>query len=277
MTLQKIPLAGVIGAPIAHTKSPMLHNHWLRQTGVPGHYIPLHIEPSDLKQTLKMLPKMGFIGLNVTVPHKETVMRLVDIVTDRATLIGAANTLIFKRDGKIQADNTDGYGFIENLTTGAPDWNASAGPALVLGAGGAARAVIAALLEYNIPEIFLTNRTRDRAENLKDIFGPKVKIIDWVDAANAIEDAALVVNATSLGMEGKPELRVPLDGLRLETVVTDLVYAPLKTTLLETAQDIGCRTVDGLGMLIHQAAPGFKHWFGVDPVIDEKTRAILIK
>ena len=277
MTLQKIPLAGVIGAPIAHTKSPMLHNHWLRQTGVPGHYIPLHIEPSDLKQTLKMLPKMGFVGLNVTVPHKETVMRLVDIVTDRATLIGAANTLIFKRDGKIQADNTDGYGFIENLTSGAPDWNATAGPALVLGAGGAARAVIAALLEYNTPEIFLTNRTRDRAENLKDIFGPKVKIIDWVDAANAIEDAALVVNATSLGMEGKPELRVPLDGLRLETVVTDLVYAPLKTTLLKTAQDIGCRTVDGLGMLIHQAAPGFKHWFGADPVIDEKTRAILIK
>ena len=277
MTLRKIPLAGVIGAPIAHTKSPKLHGYWLSQTGVPGHYIPLHIEPSDLKQTLKMLPKMGFVGLNVTVPHKETVMRLVDIVTDRATLIGAANTLIFKRDGKIQADNTDGYGFIENLTSGAPDWNASAGPALVLGAGGAARAVIAALLEYNIPEIFLTNRTRDRAENLKDIFGPKVKIIDWVDAANAIEDAALVVNATSLGMEGKPELRVPLDGLRLETVVTDLVYAPLKTTLLETAQDIGCRTVDGLGMLIHQAAPGFKHWFGVDPVIDEKTRAILIK
>ena len=277
MTLQKIPLAGVIGAPIAHTKSPMLHNHWLRQTGVPGHYIPLHIEPSDLKQTLKMLPKMGFIGLNVTVPHKETVMRLVDIVTDRATLIGAANTLIFKRDGKIQADNTDGYGFIENLTSGAPDWNATAGPALVLGAGGAARAVIAALLEYNTPEIFLTNRTRDRAENLKDIFGPKVKIIDWVDAANAVEDAALVVNATSLGMQGKPELRVPLDGLRLETVVTDLVYAPLKTTLLETAQDIGCRTVDGLGMLIYQAAPGFKHWFGADPVIDEKTRAILMK
>jgi len=277
MTLQKIPLAGVIGAPIAHTKSPKLHGHWLCQTGVPGHYIPLHIEPSDLKQTLKMLPKMGFVGLNVTVPHKETVMRLVDIVTDRATLIGAANTLIFKRDGKIQADNTDGYGFIENLTSGAPDWNATAGPALVLGAGGAARAVIAALLEYNTPEIFLTNRTRDRAENLKDIFGPKVKIIDWVDAANAVEDAALVVNATSLGMQGKPELRVPLDGLRLETVVTDLVYAPLKTTLLETAQDIGCRTVDGLGMLIYQAAPGFKHWFGADPVIDEKTRAILMK
>ena len=155
--------------------------------------------------------------------------------------------------------------------------NATAGPALVLGAGGAARAVIAALLEYNTPEIFLTNRTRDRAENLKDIFGPKVKIIDWVDAANAIEDAALVVNATSLGMQGKPELRVPLDGLRPDTVVTDLVYAPLKTTLLKTAQDIGCRTVDGLGMLIYQAAPGFKHWFGADPVIDEKTRAILMK
>ena len=277
MTLQKIPLAGVIGAPIAHTKSPKLHGHWLRQTGVPGHYIPLHIEPSDLKKTLKLLPQMGFVGLNVTVPHKETVMRIVDIVTDRATLIGAANTLIFRPDGKIQADNTDGFGFIENLTGGAPDWNPTAGPALVLGAGGAARAVVAALLEYNTPEIFLTNRTRDRAENLKDIFGPKVKIIDWVDAANAIEDAALVVNATSLGMQGKPELRVPLDGLRPDTVVTDLVYAPLQTSLLETAQDIGCRTVDGLGMLIHQAAPGFRHWFGADPVIDDKTRAILTK
>ena len=277
MTLSKIPLAGVIGAPIAHSKSPKLHAHWLYKTDLPGHYVPLHIEPNDLEQTLKILPKLGFVGLNVTVPHKEEVMRYVDVVTDRATLIGAANTLIFRPDGKIKADNTDGFGFIKNLTTGAPDWNPDAGPALVLGSGGAARAVIAALLEAGVREILLTNRTRARAENLKDIFGPKVKIIDWIDAGNAIDDAALLVNTTSLGMQGKPELRVPLDGLKRDTVVTDLVYAPLKTGLLSVAEEMGCLTVDGLGMLIHQAAPGFQHWFGVHPPIDDATRAVLLK
>jgi len=277
MTLSKIPLAGVIGAPIAHSKSPKLHAHWLYKTDLPGHYVPLHIEPNDLEQTLKTLPKLGFVGLNVTVPHKEEVMRYVDVVTDRATLIGAANTLIFRPDGKIKADNTDGFGFIKNLTTGAPDWNPDAGPALVLGSGGAARAVIAALLEAGVREILLTNRTRARAENLKDIFGPKVKIIDWIDAGNAIDDAALLVNTTSLGMQGKPELRVPLDGLKRDTVVTDLVYAPLKTGLLSVAEEMGCLTVDGLGMLIHQAAPGFQHWFGVHPPIDDATRAVLLK
>ena len=277
MTLSKIPLAGVIGAPIAHSKSPKLHAHWLYKTDLPGHYVPLHIEPNDLEQTLKTLPKLGFVGLNVTVPHKEEVMRYVDVVTDRATLIGAANTLIFRPDGKIKADNTDGFGFIKNLTTGAPDWNPDAGPALVLGSGGAARAVIAALLEAGVREILLTNRTRARAENLKDIFGPKVKIIDWIDAGNAIDDAALLINTTSLGMQGKPELRVPLDGLKRDTVVTDLVYAPLKTGLLSVAEEMGCLTVDGLGMLIHQAAPGFQHWFGVHPPIDDATRAVLLK
>ena len=277
MTLSKIPLAGVIGAPIAHSKSPKLHAHWLYKTDLPGHYVPLHIEPNDLEQTLRTLPKLGFVGLNVTVPHKEEVMRYVDVVTDRATLIGAANTLIFRPDGKIKADNTDGFGFIRNLTTGAPDWNPDAGPALVLGSGGAARAVIAALLEAGVREILLTNRTRARAENLKDIFGPKVKIIDWIDAGNAIDDAALLVNTTSLGMQGKPELRVPLDGLKRDTVVTDLVYAPLKTGLLSVAEEMGCLTVDGLGMLIHQAAPGFQHWFGVHPPIDDATRAVLLK
>ena len=277
MTLSKIPLAGVIGAPIAHSKSPKLHAHWLYKTDLPGHYVPLHIEPNDLKQTLKILPKLGFVGLNVTVPHKEEVMRYVDVVTDRATLIGAANTLIFRPDGKIKADNTDGFGFIRNLTTGAPGWDPDAGAALVLGSGGAARAVIAALLEAGVTEILLTNRTRARAENLKDIFGPKVKIIDWIDAGNAIDDAALLVNTTSLGMQGKPELRVPLDGLKRDTVVTDLVYAPLKTGLLSVAEEMGCLTVDGLGMLIHQAAPGFQHWFGARPSIDDATRAVLLK
>ena len=276
MTAKKIPLAGVIGAPIAHSKSPRLHAHWLEQAGLLGHYVPLHIEPKDLSKSLNILPSLGFVGVNVTVPHKVEVMQMVDVITDRATLMGAANTLVFRTDGRVQADNTDGYGFIENLKTGAPNWDPKAGPAMVIGAGGAARGVIAALLECNVPEIYLTNRTRERAEILRDLFGPKILIVEWVEAANAIEDSVLLVNSTSLGMRGKPELRVPLDGLQTDTVVTDLVYSPVETALLRTARYAGCCTVDGLGMLIHQAAPGFEHWFGGKPVINTRTRDVLL-
>ena len=222
------------------------------------------------------MPRMGFVGLNVTIPHKETVLGLADLVTDRATLIGAANTLIFRPDGKIHADNTDGYGFMENLRSGAPDWDPKAGPAVVLGAGGASRAVVSALAEAGVNDILLTNRTRVRAEKLKEDFGQRVQVIDWAQAGNIVEDAGLVVNTTSLGMVGKPELRVPLDGLRPGTVVTDLVYAPLKTRLLKEAEAAGCTTVDGLGMLLHQAVPGFERWFGPRPQVDDDTRAAIL-
>jgi len=277
MTDKRIPLAGVIGSPIAHSRSPHVHRHWLNTYGIRGHYIPMDVSRDDLENVIRTLPKMGFVGVNITIPHKEAVMGIADKITDRATLIGAANTLIFRRDGKIHADNTDGYGFFENLLSGAPGWDPKAGPAVVLGAGGAARAVVASLTGAGVPEVLLTNRTRIRAEKLKEDFGQRVKVVDWVQAGNIMEDAALVVNTTSLGMVGKPELRVPLDGLRKGTVVTDLVYTPLKTHLLQVAEAAGCTTVDGLGMLLHQAVPGFERWFGQRPEVDAATRAAALR
>ncbi len=277
MTTERIPLAGVIGSPIAHSKSPQLHHHWLRTYGLRGHYIPMDVSTDNLKLVLETLPKMGFVGVNITVPHKERVLDMADLITDRATLIGAANTLIFRKDGKIHADNTDGYGFIENLRQGAPGWNAKAGPAAVLGAGGAARAVVASLLDSGVPEILVSNRTRIRAEKLAEDFGKRLTVVEWVKAGNILEEASLVVNTTSLGMLGKPEMRVPLDGLRRDAVVTDLVYNPLQTRLLRVAHEMGCQTVDGLGMLLHQAVPAFERWFGKRPVVDTATRAAALR
>ena len=276
MTMPKIPLAGVIGSPIAHSKSPQLHQHWLKQLELPGHYIPMDISPDNLAEAVASLPKLGFVGMNVTIPHKEAIIKLADTVSDRATLIGAANTVTFQADGKVHADNTDGYGFIENLKTGAPDWSAKSGPAAVLGAGGAARAVIVSLLDAGVPEIYLSNRTRVRADQLRSDFGSRIQVFDWVQAGNMFDEVSLVVNTTSLGMIGKSELRVPLDGLRSGTVVNDLVYAPLKTRLLETAEEMGCVTVDGLGMLLHQAVPAFERFFGTRPQVDTATRTAVL-
>ncbi|WP_298677342.1 shikimate dehydrogenase [uncultured Lentibacter sp.] len=277
MTLAKIPLAGVIGSPIAHSKSPALHTHWLKSLGIAGHYVPLDVAQDDLENVVRTLPKMGFVGANVTVPYKEQVMSMADLVTDRAALIGSANTLIFRKDGKIHADNTDGYGFIQNLRQKAPDWNPKAGPAAVLGAGGAARAVIAALLDAGVPEILLSNRTKPRAEQLRADFGQRLTVVDWVQAGNMLEEATTVVNTTSLGMVGKPALRVPLDGLQKGALVTDLVYAPLVTDFLNTANQAGCITVDGLGMLLHQAVPAFERWFGVRPEVTNETRTAVLR
>ena len=276
MTESIIPLAGGIGHPIAHSKSPRLHRHWLKTYGIAGDYMPLHVAEDDLEQVLRALPKMGFVGVNITIPHKVAVMDMVDHISDRAILIGAANTLIFRKDGKIHADNTDAYGFIANLRQGAPGWQPTAGPAAVLGAGGAARAVISALIEVGVTEIHLANRTRPKADALKAEFGSKVHVVDWVQAGNMLDDAATVVNTTSLGMTGAAEFRVPLDGLRPGTVVTDLVYNPLRTRLLIVAEAAGCVVVDGLGMLLHQAVPAFERWFGLRPEVDEATRAAVL-
>lgn len=276
MSDTKIPLAGVIGHPIAHSRSPKLFQHWLKTYNRSGFYIPMDVTEVDLETVIRTLPRMGFVGCNVTLPHKTAILEIADLATDRATLIGAANTLIFRKDGKIHADNTDGYGFISNLRQGAPGWAPSIGPAAVLGAGGASRAVIASLIDVGVTEIFLSNRTRPKAEALKSAFGTKVTVVDWVQAGNMIEEAATVVNTTSLGMEGQPELRVPLDGLRRGTVVTDLVYTPLRTRLIQEAEAAGCVVVDGLGMLLHQAVPGFERWFGVRPEVDVNTRAAVL-
>ena len=272
----RIPLAGVIGAPVAHSLSPVLHGHWLNRYGIAGHYVPLDVAPGDLEEALQILPRLGFVGANVTIPHKERALQLADLVSDRAALIGAANTLIFREDGKLHADNTDGYGFIENLRRNAPGWQAPAGPAVVIGAGGAARAVIAALIDAGAGEIRLTNRTKTRSEALRQEFGTKITVYDWVQAGNALDGAATVVNATALGMTGKAEFRVPLDALPPSAVVTDLVYSPLKTAFLARAAEIGCVTVDGLGMLLYQAAPGFERWFGTRPEVDEELRRAVL-
>lgn len=272
----RLPLAGVVGSPVAHSRSPALHGYWLRRYGIRGHYIPMDIAQGDLREALRMMPKMGFVGCNVTIPHKEAVLHLADVITDRAALIGAANTLIFRKDGKIHADNTDGAGFVANLRQNAPHWKPASGPAVVFGAGGAARAVVAALIEVGAPEIRIANRTRARADAIKSDFGGKVSVYEWVQAPTMLEGAATVVNTTALGMTGKSDFNVPLQTLEPSALVTDIVYTPLMTQFLIEAQDRGCTVVDGLGMLLHQAAPGFERWFGQRPEVDEATRAAVL-
>ncbi|PIE14972.1 MAG: shikimate dehydrogenase [Rhodobacterales bacterium] len=276
MSANKIPLAGVIGSPIAHSKSPILHKHWLNSYQIAGDYIPLDVSPENLKQVLRTLPKMGFVGVNITIPHKEQALEIADIVTDQAAVIGAANTLTFQEDGRIHADNTDGYGFIENLRHSAAGWSADAGPAAVIGAGGASRAVICALLQAGASEIRLTNRTRARAEALQQEFGDKLQIVDWAEAETMLKGASTVVNTTSLGMVGHSQLQIGLDGLSTDAVVTDLVYTPLQTQFLIKAWEKGCRTVDGLGMLLHQAVPAFERWFHKRPVVDQALRQAVL-
>ena len=273
----RIPLAGVIGSPVAHSKSPQLHSHWLRKYGISGQYVPMDISHSDLKEAIRMLPKLGFVGVNVTIPHKETVLWMADLVTDRAALIGAANTLVFRDDGKLHADNTDGYGFVENLRQNAPGWKPEFGPAAVIGSGGAARAVVASLVEIGVSEIRICNRTRSRADALRTEFGGRVSVYEWVQVGSMLEGAALVVNATSLGMKDKPESQIPLDALSPKAVVNDLVYTPLETRFLQQAAKTGCKTVDGLGMLLHQAVPAFERWFNKRPEVDDETRQVLLR
>ncbi len=277
MNIPSIPLAGVIGHPIAHSKSPRLHGHWLKRYGIAGHYIPMEVASNDLAHVLNVLPKAGFRGVNVTIPHKEAVLDIADVISDRAALIGAANTLTFQSDGKLHADNTDGVGFVSNLKQNAPDWSAAAGPAMVLGAGGAARAIVAALLHDRVPQVILANRTRARADALKSHFGGKIEVIDWSQATARMEEVATLINTTSLGMAGKEELKLSIETLPKTALVTDIVYTPLTTNLLASAHAKGCPVVDGLGMLLHQAVPGFERWFGTTPEVDEELRQVMLR
>ena len=274
--LPRIPLAGVIGSPIAQSASPRLHGHWLRRYGIKGFYIPMDVAAADLAQVLRSLPKAGFVGCNITIPHKEMALEIADIVTDRAALIGAANTLIFRADGKIHADNTDGIGFMNNLRQSAPDWQPEAGPAAVFGAGGAARAIVSALLDAGVPEVRIANRTRTRADMIRADFGSRVRVIDWNRVDDLLAGALTVVNTTSLGMVGKEPFNLSLAALEQSALVTDIVYNPLQTPFLIVANEHGCRTVDGLGMLLHQGVPGFERWFGTRPVVDDETRLAVL-
>jgi shikimate dehydrogenase len=269
-------LAGVIGWPIGHSRSPALHGHWLGRYGIRGYYVPIAVEPQTLGEVLRALPMLGFRGINVTLPHKEAVLGAADAASERALRIGAANTLVFGPEGSIIADNTDGHGFMANLYQSAPGWQVEAGPALVLGAGGAARAVIDALAEAGAPEVRVANRTRDRADDIAAHFGKRVTALDWDEAEAAMADAATIVNTTALGMAGQPELTLRLDAAAPGTLVTDVVYEPLMTPFLVAAAERGLRIVDGLGMLLHQAAPGFERWFGRKPEVDAALREAVL-
>jgi len=259
--------AGVLGWPVAHSRSPRLHGLWLRRHGIDGAYLPLPVRPERFADAVRALADLGFRGANVTIPHKEAAFAVCDHVADSARRAGAVNTLVF-RDGRIEGSNTDGFGFLENLRAGAPDWRPESGPAVLLGAGGAARAIAAALLDAGCPRLTLVNRTPARAEALARALGGPVAVAD----RPPLEDAALLVNTTSLGMAGHPALEIDLSPLPAEAVVADIVYVPLETGLLAAARARGLRAVDGLGMLLHQARPGFEAWFGVAPVVDQELR-----
>jgi shikimate dehydrogenase len=266
----KTMLAGVMGWPVTHSRSPRLHGYWLRHYGIDGAYLPLAVRPEDFEAALQALPKLGFKGANVTVPHKEAAFRAMDDVDDFARRVGAVNTVIVQPDGRLTGRNTDGYGFIQNLKQSVPHWQAANGPAVVLGAGGAARGIIAALLDEGAARIIVTNRTQSRAEQLVEALDDhRLEVIPWPKAAGLLEAAALLVNSTTLGMfggmSGGEPLALDLDGLAKEAVVYDIVYAPLKTSLLAAAEARGNKIVNGLGMLLHQARPGFEAWFGVKP------------
>ena len=270
----KALLAGVMGWPISHSRSPCVHGYWLEKYAIDGAYVPLAVVPDRFEEALKGLQAAGFRGVNVTVPHKEAALRACDTIDPDAERIGAVNTIVFGDDGSIQGSNTDAYGFIENIRQTAA-W--SGGVAVVLGAGGAARAICVSLIDAGATEIHLINRTKSRAESLAREFGNKIRVEDWKNRSNTLLNASLLVNTTSLGMTGQPPLDINLDVLPTAAIVNDIVYAPLETPLLATARSRGNITIDGLGMLLHQARPGFEIWFGTDPEVTEAMRNIVLK
>ncbi len=271
----KAKLAGVVGWPVAHSLSPRLHGFWLERYRIDGAYLPLPVAPEHFERALRGLADAGFRGVNLTLPHKRAGLAVCHEIEPLAERIGAVNTVVFE-DGHLEGRNTDAFGFLENLRQGAPAWNAAAGPALVLGAGGAARAVAAALLDAGAPEVRLSNRTAARAEALARALGARVVPVPWESRADALDGLALLVNTTSLGMAGQPELDLDLDPLPASALVTDTVYAPLETPLLARARARGNPAVDGLGMLLHQARPGFEAWFGVAPEVTAELRAFVL-
>jgi len=270
-------LAGILGWPAAHSRSPLIHNYWIRKHGVDAAYVPLPVAPADFAGAVRSLPKLGFAGANVTVPHKQAAFLLADTRDALSERLGVVNTLVFAKDGSIEGRNTDVYGFLENLRVGAPGIDFAAGDAIVLGAGGAARAVVAGLLEAGSKKVRLLNRTESRAVAIaKDFADSRIVVGNWDRRETALGGAGLLINATSLGMEGAAPLELSLDALPKTAVVHDLVYAPLETGLLRAAREKGCASVDGLGMLLHQAVPAFNAWFGVYPDVTEDLRSMAI-
>ncbi len=269
-------LAGVMGWPISHSRSPIIHNHWIAQYGLKGSYAPLPVAPENLADAVRGLRALGFAGCNLTIPHKVAAMALVDQVDATARRMGALNTIVVQPDGSLHGFNNDGAGFIQSLLDEQPEWRADTGPAVVLGAGGAARAVVVSLAERGAKEIRLLNRTAAKAQALADEFGIPVRAIPWEQRADALADASLLVNTTNQGMVGQPALELALDALPKHALVCDVIYTPLETPLLQAAKARGHVTVNGLGMLLNQARPAFNAWFGVMPEITPALRAAIV-
>ncbi len=267
MATDSFILAGVMGWPVSHSRSPLIHSHWIAEHGLRGAYVPLAVNPVNLQEALTGLKALGFAGCNLTLPHKIEALPWVDEADPMAKRIGAVNTLSVRADGSLHGTNTDAFGFIQSLREAHSRWQASAGPAVVLGAGGAARAVVWALADAGATEVRLLNRSHDKALAMAQEFGAPVKAFGWSERHAVLEDAALLVNTTTQGMQGQPALDLQLDALPAQALVSDIVYTPLQTDLLLRAAARGNPTVNGLGMLLHQARPAFASWFGVMPEV----------
>jgi shikimate dehydrogenase len=267
--------ACVIGWPVEHSRSPLLHGYWLKKYGIDGAYTKQAVAPEAVADFLRSLSANGYVGCNVTVPHKAAAFAAADEREDSAKAVSAANTL-WLSDSKLVAANTDTYGYMTNLSLQAPGWDRRDAPVSILGAGGAARAIVFGFLDAGVGEIRVFNRTRARAETLAQQFGPRVKVLDWSEREAGSRASAVLVNTTTIGMKGVGTLDIDLAGFDPECVVSDIVYVPLETELLRKAKSQGLRTVDGLGMLLHQGVPGFEKWFGVRPEVTGELRDLIV-
>ena len=270
-------IAGVMGWPVAHSRSPLIHNHWIREHHLNGAYGLFPVNPNNLEAAIRGLQALGLAGCNITIPHKVNAMAYVDWVDPLAKRMGAINTIVVQPDGALHGYNNDGFGFIQSLLESQPAWHANAGPIAVLGAGGAARGVVVSLLDAGATHIRLINRTHSKAEELAQAFGSAVTSVKWEAREEALTGAALLVNTTNQGMHGEPALELSLNNLPVEALVCDAVYIPLETPLLKEARLRGNQTINGLGMLLHQARPAFHAWFGVLPDVTPELYAEVIR
>ena len=268
-------LAGVMGWPVMHSRSPMIHNYWFKQHGLAGTYVPLAVRPEGLAAALRSLHPLGFAGCNVTIPHKQEAMKIVDEVDAAARRIGAISCVTVRSDGSLAGSNNDAYGFIRNLRQDQPGWRADGGPVVVIGAGGGSRAVCYGLAQEGVKEIRLVNRTLARARGVADEFGGPIKALPWEQRNDVLEGAAMVVNTTSQGMVGQPALDIRLDKLAKNALAADIIYIPLETPFLAAARQRGNRTINGLGMLLHQGPLAWKLWFGVEPQVTPELRSLV--